>query len=72
MRIFLAKLTTLLTLAVYMYSTIEHAYAQTVQEDALYLSFSDSTKMSSIEITPWGLLIGEYDGRLWNNPYNRS
>lgn len=26
--------------------------------------------ISSIEKTPWGILIGEYDQRLWKNPFN--
>ena len=29
-----------------------------------------STNISTIETTPWGIMAGEYDTRLWLNPYN--
>lgn len=30
----------------------------------------DSTKISTVETTPWGLLAGENDSRMWLEPFN--
>src|SRR3989338_11308679 len=30
----------------------------------------NSANVSTIETTPWGIMAGEYDTRLWLNPHN--
>ncbi len=45
-------------------------YSVAQSEGALLKRSPDSTRTSAIEILPYGILVGEFDGRPWLNPYN--
>ncbi len=40
------------------------------QETSLTSLPVDSNRISVVETTPWGIMAGENDGRLWSGPYN--
>ena len=48
--------------------TTKTALAQ--EEGALVKMSPDSLRTSTIEILPYGIMVGEFDGRAWKYPYN--